>query len=138
MQPVKRFKVLGDVVEVLVNGAMSNGASAVIVEEVRPGAGPPPHRHINEDETFIVLEGEFEVLGDGEWRSIAKGEAVYGPRGLIHTFRNSGETLGRLLIFIAPAGLENYLEEISPYSPGTDMAKILEISNRYGISFHLG
>jgi quercetin dioxygenase-like cupin family protein len=138
MQPVKSFNVLGDPIDVLVNGAMSNGASAVMVEHVRPGGGPPPHRHMNEDETFFVLEGEFEVFGDGKWHPIPKGEPVYGPRGVIHTFRNSGDTNGSILIFIAPAGLEDYLEELSPYSPGKDMAKILEISDRYGITFHLG
>jgi hypothetical protein len=33
--------------------------------------------------------------------------------------------------------LENYLEEISVYSPAADMPKILEISERYGIAFHM-
>jgi hypothetical protein len=43
------------------------------------------------------------------------------------TFRNSEKTIG----------FEKYLEEIGSYSPATDMAKIIEISNRYGITFYL-
>src|SRR5438046_7615589 len=35
----------------------------------RPGGGPPPHYHSNEDETFHVLEGRFAFLADGQWRS---------------------------------------------------------------------
>ena len=65
------------------------------------------------------------------------GYYAYGPRGGTHTFRNAGKTPGRLLVFITPAGFENYLEEISPYSPITGLAKIIEISNRYGIKFQL-
>lgn len=137
MTPVKSFKVMGERIDVLVNGAMSTGASAVIVEHVPPGGGPPPHRHNNEDETFIPLEENFEILRDGMWIPAAKGEPVFGMRGETHTFRNVGSALGRMLIVIAPAGLENYLEEISQYTFPADMTKIFEISGRYGISFHL-
>jgi quercetin dioxygenase-like cupin family protein len=137
MKPIKTFSVFGDPVDVLVNGEMSNGASSVIVETVVPGGGPPPHSHAKEDETFIALEGDFEFFGDGQWHPVAKGEPVFGPRGVVHTFRNAGTTWGRMLIFIAPAGLESYLEEISPYSPATDMPKILEISERFGLTFFL-
>jgi quercetin dioxygenase-like cupin family protein len=137
MKPIKTFSVFGDPVDVLVNGEMSNGASSVIVETVAPGGGPPPHSHAKEDGTFIALEGDFEFFGEGQWYPVAKGEPVFGPRGVVHTFRNAGTIWGRMLIFIAPAGLESYLEEISPYSPATDMPKIFEISERFGLTFFL-
>jgi hypothetical protein len=38
---------------------------------------------------------------------------------------------------ISLGGFERYLEAISPYSPATDMPKILEISEKFGITFHL-
>jgi hypothetical protein len=69
------------------------------------------------------------------WR--AKGEPIFAPRGNIHTYRNTGSISGKLCVFISPAGFEDYLEELSPYSPATDMPKILEISGRHGISFYL-
>jgi quercetin dioxygenase-like cupin family protein len=137
MSPLKSFHVFGERIDVLIDTAMSNGASATIVQHVPPGGGPPPHSHAKEDETFTVLEGDFEVFRDGQWHPLAKGEVAYGQRGGIHTFRNVGTTAGSVLIFITPAGLENYLEEISVYSPPTDMPKILEISERYGITFHM-
>jgi mannose-6-phosphate isomerase-like protein (cupin superfamily) len=137
MQPLKTFKVFGDRVDVLVNSATSNGTSAAVVQYVRPGGGPPPHSHTNEDETFYVLEGDFEILSEGQWLPMAKDEAICGTRGKIHTFRNSGETPGRILVFITPAGFEDYLEQISPYSPAADFPKIMEISKRFGITFHL-
>ena len=74
---------------------------------------------------------------NGEWHTLVPGEAAFAPRGSIHTFRNSGKTIGRVLIVVTPGGFEKYLEEIGAYSPATDMAKIIEISNRYGITFYL-
>jgi mannose-6-phosphate isomerase-like protein (cupin superfamily) len=125
MPPIKTFKVFGEPVDVLVNAATSNGVS-----------GPPPHSHVHEDETFYNLEGDFEFLREGEWYPLGVGETAFGPRGSIHTFRNAGKTIGRILVFITPAGFEDYLEEISFYSPATDMPKILEISKRFGVTFY--
>jgi quercetin dioxygenase-like cupin family protein len=137
MSPIRTFHVFGERIDVLVDTATSNGASAAIIQHVPPGGGPPPHSHKMEDETFFVLEGDFEIFGDGQWRPVARGEAAYGPRGGVHTFRNTGTSPGRVLIFITPAGFEDYLEAISPFSPATDMPKILEISTKYGITFHM-
>jgi quercetin dioxygenase-like cupin family protein len=136
MPPIKTFNVFGERIDVLVNAATTTGVSATIIQHVPPGGGPPPHSHVHEDETFYVLEGDIEFLHEGEWHPRGVGETVFGKRGVVHTFRNVGSTMGRVLIFIAPAGLEDYLEEISCYSPATDMPKILEISKRFGITFY--
>jgi uncharacterized cupin superfamily protein len=85
----------------------------------------------------VALDGEFELLTDGQWHPLAPGEAAYARRGSTHTFRNSGKTIGRIMVSVTPGGFENYLQEIGIYSPATDMAKIIEISNRYGITFYL-
>jgi len=120
---------------VLVSGEMTGGLSAMMVQISPPGGGPPPHVHLNEDETFYVLEGEFEFLKNGEWVKCAVGESCFAARGSMHTFRNSGKTDGKILVFATPAGLDRYLEEISVLTMPQDVAKLIEISDRYGISF---
>ena len=135
MSPVKTFKVFGEPVEVLVSGEMTDGLSTTFMQTSPPGGGPPPHLHLNEDETFFVLEGEFEFLRDGEWHAIAPGETVLAKRGSVHTFRNAGSTTGKILVLVTPAGMDKYLEEISPLAIPQDMAELLAISERYGISF---
>jgi quercetin dioxygenase-like cupin family protein len=137
MPPLKTFSVFGERVDILVDSLTTKGVSATVVQHVPPGGGPPPHSHSNEEETFTVLDGDFELLRNGEWIPLATGEAFYSPRETIHTFRNIGTTPGRIMIFITPGGFENYLEEISPYSPAADMPAILEISEKYGIEFHM-
>lgn len=54
-----------------------------------PGCGsPPPHVHPHATEVFKVEEGEFEMLVQGEWRTVRAGETVTVPPGNRHTFRN--------------------------------------------------
>lgn len=135
MKPLKTFKVFGEPVEVLTDGQLTGGKSTTITQTSPPGGGPPPHMHQNEDETFFVLEGDYEFLHNGEWTPVPAGETVHALRGSVHTFRNAGPTTGKMLVFVAPAGMEKYLEEISPLSIPDDMPQILAISARYGISF---
>lgn len=135
MKPLRTFKVFGEPVEVLTDSQLTGGKSATLTQTSPPGGGPPPHMHQHEDETFFVLEGDYEFLTGGVWKPVPAGETVHALRGSVHTFRNAGSTAGRILVFVAPAGMEKYLEEISPLSIPDDMPQILAISERYGISF---
>jgi quercetin dioxygenase-like cupin family protein len=135
MAPIKSFTVFGEPVEILTNTEMTGGRSCVLIQSSPPGGGPPPHSHQNEDETFFVLEGEYELLANGVWHKLMAGHAMHAMRGGVHTFRNVGTTLGKMLTVVVPAGLEKYLEEISPLSIPDGMPKVLEISKRYGITF---
>ncbi len=135
MQPLKTFKVFGEPVEILVSGEMTGGLSTTLIQTSPPGGGPPPHSHQNEDETFFVLEGDYELLQNGHWTKVSPGQAVHATRGSVHTFRNAGSTTGRMLVFVAPAGMERYLEEISTLSVPQDMPEVLAVSERYGITF---
>src|SRR5438874_4823008 len=79
---------------------------------VPPGGGPPPHVHSREEEGFYVLEGEvtFRV---GEERFVATaGTFANMPVGTPHSFRNEGSHPARMLISVAPAGLERMFFEV--------------------------
>ena len=55
---------------------------------------PPPHVHPSQIEEYEVLEGCFEVVVEGQWRTLPPGESASVPIGALHTFRNrSGETV---------------------------------------------
>jgi quercetin dioxygenase-like cupin family protein len=83
-----------------------------------------------------VLEGEFELFSEGEWNKAPVGEIFFAPRGRVHTFRNIGTTVGRMAIFISPAGMERFFEELEGLTPVTDMPRILEIFAEYGLALH--
>jgi quercetin dioxygenase-like cupin family protein len=108
-----------------------------MLELTPPGGGPPPHSHSREDEVFTVLEGEYELLSEGQWIKVPVGEPVFGPRGHVHTFRNLGSTPGQMMIFISPAGIEKFFEKLSGLSVPADMPRIEELFAEYGLTLHL-
>lgn len=112
-----------DYITYKVRSAESNGAFFCFEASSSPGFGPPLHSHTYR-ELFYVLEGEYEfrVEQGGELRSIlAKpGAAMSVDAEVPHTFRNAGESQGRLLFVHIPAALEEFFEEygISVNGPG--------------------
>ncbi|HET9161850.1 MAG TPA: cupin domain-containing protein [Solirubrobacterales bacterium] len=79
---------------------------------------PPPHRHPTQEETFMVVDGPFELMVDGRWRTLATGETTSVSAGTVHTFRNRS---GRTVIVHsthAPAGrFEQFIEHVSKLLP---------------------
>jgi mannose-6-phosphate isomerase-like protein (cupin superfamily) len=77
-------------------------------------AGPPPHRHLRQDQGFYVLEGEFMFHVEGEVIPATEGAFVHVPKGSLHTFENTGSKVGKLLTTMAPAGdFEGFVEEVA-------------------------
>lgn len=103
-----------DYVTYKVRSAETDHAYFCFEVSATPGFGPPPHRHAYR-ELFYVLEGsyEFTLERDGVLEKIVEtsGAAVAIPPNVPHTFRNAGETMGRLLIVHQPAALEEFFEE---------------------------
>jgi glyoxylate utilization-related uncharacterized protein len=58
----------------------------VVVEIAYDGRGgkPPPHLHPSQEERFEVLDGEINVLLDGERRTLRKGDTLLIPPGTPH------------------------------------------------------
>ena len=107
----RELSLVGDRITLKLTGTDTNNALLLGEEVTPPGGGTPPHVHRHEDETFCVLEGEFEfALGDTTIRAAA-GSVVYGPRNVPHGFTNVGALPGRMLVIVTPAGLEAFFAE---------------------------
>lgn len=110
--------VLGELHTFKVVGEDTGTAFALWEQTTPPGAGPPPHIHHAEDESFYVLEGELEFIAGGGAIRANTGSFVHVPRGTLHTFKNVGTVPARFLAMVAPAGFEKFFEEIG--EPATD------------------
>lgn len=137
------FSAVGDVYRVLASGDQTGGVYALSEIRVSPNNGPPPHVHSRDDEAFFVLEGEvtFQI---GDEKIVARpGTFVQGPRGIPHTLKNNSKTPARMLVFVMPAGFENFVKEFaqpvpsfdSPAIPVTpqEIEKLLATAPKYGI-----
>src|SRR5437660_3040492 len=98
--------VVGDVYRFLATGEDTDGRYALWEAIVPPGGGPPPHIHSREEEGFYVLDGEIALMVDGQRFVASAGTFANLPRGSLHAFRNETDRPARMLISVAPAGLE--------------------------------
>lgn len=142
-QEGRRIGIVGDVYRFLATGEDTDGKYAMFEAIVAPGNGPPPHIHSREEESFLVLEGEM-TFQLGEERIVAhEGTFLNMPIGSLHCFKNESDKVARLLISVAPAGLENMFFEVGqavaadatlapPPSPA-DIEKLLQAAPRYGL-----
>jgi len=95
---------------ILATGATTGGAFAVVENVLAPGAGPPVHRHLDEDELIRVLSGRLELrLGD-EVHEVPAGAMFFIPRGAVHVFRNVADEPANLFVVFSPAGMERFFE----------------------------
>jgi quercetin dioxygenase-like cupin family protein len=101
----------GNQLRFLATGEETGGACFLAEGLVLPGGGPPPHIHSREDESFYLLEGTLTVQVGDKTLQASPGDFVYLPRGIAHSFRNTGKGNARMLVTVTPAGLEGYFEE---------------------------
>lgn len=103
----------GELITWRLRGSLGD-AYSLFENATQPGyAGPPPHRHLTQDESWYILEGNFVFHVDGQDIETDPGAFVHAPRGSLHTFRNTGTTIGRLLVAVGPAGdFEAFVEEV--------------------------
>jgi uncharacterized RmlC-like cupin family protein len=114
---------------------------------VQPGGGPPPHLHRREEEAFYVLEGEMTFFIEGERTVLKAGMFANMPVGVAHHFKNESDRPARMLVTVAPAGLEKMFFEFGvEVPPGSTTAapptqveiqKLLALAPNYGIEMLL-
>ena len=125
MKPIVRprgtapaFAGPGDRYYFLATGEETNNAFFQFEATVPSGAGPPPHIHRREDETFYIVSGSLEILiGDSTYQAKA-GDFVFVPRGTVHRFKNVSDRTAVQLVTFVPAGMERFFREVFP--PVTD------------------
>src|SRR6476659_6748999 len=135
--------VVGDVYRFLATGEDTGGKYALWEAIVPPGGGPPPHVHSREEEGFYVLEGEITFTVNGEGVVAKAGTFANMPVGTPHSFKNESDRPAKMLLSVAPAGLEQMFFECGvPLAEGATTAlpptkeeieRLLAVAPRYGI-----
>ncbi|GAB1692181.1 cupin domain-containing protein [Krasilnikovia sp. M28-CT-15] len=93
-------------------GGRQSGGQLAVVEFVHPpGFAAPLHRHTREDEAFYVIDGSIEGRCEGETFQAGRGDFIWLPRGLAHTFI-VGSDGARVLNLATPAGFEDFVAEV--------------------------
>lgn len=95
---------LGDIYTFLATTAETDGAYFVLEGMVPPDAGPPPHIHRDQEESFYVVEGQLEIMVGGEVREGKSGDFVHVSKGTPHSFINRSQTVAKMVATFVPAG----------------------------------
>jgi len=140
--------VVGDVYRFLAMSEDTDGKYTLWEAIVPPGGGPPPHVHSREEEGFYILEGEITFTINGARVVATAGMFANMPVGTPHSFKNESNKPAKMLISVAPAGLEEMFFEVgvllaegaTTALPPTkeEIEKLLTIAPKYGIEIRLG
>ncbi|MFN3167574.1 MAG: quercetin 2,3-dioxygenase [Phycisphaeraceae bacterium] len=133
----------GDLYRFLAVKSETGGSYGLWEAVVPPGGGPMPHLHRNEEEGFYVVSGEVTVYaGDNEIRATA-GSFVHMPRGSKHWFKNQSTRPAKMLVLVAPGGMEAMFKETGTPAndPSADIpplsdeekARTIAAAPKYGI-----
>ena len=139
--------VVGDVYRFLATVDDTGGKYAMWEAIVPPGGGPPPHVHSREEESFYVLEGEITFHVAGERLVAQAGMFANMPIGVPHSFKNDSGQPARMIISVAPAGLEQMFFDVGVELPAgstsalppskAEIEKLLTIAPNYGVEIML-
>jgi quercetin dioxygenase-like cupin family protein len=142
----QKFWLLGDTYTLHATGAETDGQYAVVGVSSPPESGPPLHSHSKETEGFYVIDGEFSIQYGADKIMTKPGAFLHSKKGIPHTFKNIGNSTGRLLLQYMPAGFENFFAELgilidneetfsAPSNDTIDFSKIVRIGYEdYGLN----
>ena len=143
------YWAMGYLMTWLAEGEDTDGRFSLVEVVARKGTEPPPHTHSREDEAYYILEGEMAFHVGGETIEAGPGDYVWLPRGVQHAPVVNTEQV-KVLILIAPAGLEEAFKQLSepaesatlpppPEAPPSmeQMQQVLAVFEAHGVEFAL-
>ena len=139
---LQAYSFAGTTMTILVSGAETNGAFAVLHVIKPPGSSTPPHSHDRELELSYVLSGTLSGETEGRIETRSPGESLVLPPARPHRlFNASGETVREFLL-CAPAIFDRFVaaagSSVEPYAeprPMTaeDRQRLVEAAPDFGV-----
>jgi quercetin dioxygenase-like cupin family protein len=107
-------------------------------QQILVGVGIPPHRHVDMDEAFYVIDGAGTFIAGDSPRPIGKGDTIFIPKNTWHAFQNPEHELV-LLWIVAPPRLPAFFREFAAH-PGAQPVQrtkqqMNEVARKYGTEF---
>lgn len=66
--------------------------------ECQPGSQQALHRHLTQEQAYVIVRGHGQMLVGGEERAVDEGTLVFIPPGDEHAIRNTGS---ELLVYVS-------------------------------------
>jgi quercetin dioxygenase-like cupin family protein len=126
----------GGTLAMLLDGAATDGQLMIGRFDVAKGEAPPYHKHLREDEVFLLIKGTALVWVDDQEMELSEGGIVFLPKNIPHAYRITSERAD-LLMINTPAGIEGMFRETGrdktlPRPDGFRVSPDPAISEKYG------
>lgn len=126
----------GGTLAMLLDGAATDGKLMIGRFDVAEGEAPPYHKHLREDEVFLLIKGTALVWVDDQEMELSEGGIVFLPKNIPHAYRITSERAD-LLMINTPAGIEGMFRETGrdkelPRPDGFRVSPDPAISEKYG------
>ncbi|MFD0485555.1 cupin domain-containing protein [Kineococcus sp. GCM10028916] len=102
---------LGALVTTQLDSAETSDCLAVLEHRGRNGYNSPLHRHLHDDETFLVLDGSVELVADGEEYTAQAGSTIFLPKHTVHGFVVASAA-ARFLTLHNPGGFDRFTNQV--------------------------
>jgi quercetin dioxygenase-like cupin family protein len=126
----------GGTLAILLDGAATNGQLMMGRFDVGEGEAPPYHKHLHEDEIFMLIKGTALVWCDDQEHELAEGGVVFLPKQVPHGYRITSKRAD-LLMINTPAGIEGMFratgrDKSTPRPPGFEVRPDPAAAEQYG------
>jgi quercetin dioxygenase-like cupin family protein len=126
----------GGTLTMLLDGAATDGQLMMGRFHVARGEAPPYHKHLREDEIFMLVKGTALVWYDDQEYELAEGGVVFLPKGVPHAYRITSDEAD-LLMINTPAGIEGMFratgrDKSTPRPPDFEIAPDPAVSEQFG------
>lgn len=133
-----RFGPGGGIYTIVATAADTNNTHFAFEAWEPPGGGPPLHTHANEEEFFLVLDGEISFYVGGQVTHGGPGQSAFVPRGVPHCFKNTSSREARVLILFTPGNIEGFFDfgkSQDGTAPTNDqlLERLADYGSRYGL-----
>ncbi len=105
-----------DAITVRLTGAQTQGLYTLTEDAMKPTFKLGLHLHREHAETFHILEGEVEFRLGTETIVAQAGTTIHVPPNTPHGVRVINGKEARMLMMYAPAGIENFLNEMKTFT----------------------
>lgn len=102
-QPGQTVHLFGNLLTFIVRGADTGMRFSMVEAYTAPAAGSAPHLHRDDEESFYVLEGTYQIVRGKERLTCGPGTFTHVPKGVPHAFTNIGDGPARMIILNWPA-----------------------------------
>lgn len=89
--------------DIKVSGKDTDGSLALFEHTGNAKGGPPLHVHHLQDEIFFIVEGEYRFKVGEDNHHLKKGDSIFLPRKVPHSFAQNSDK-GRMLFMFQPSG----------------------------------